>query len=147
MIPEEQNPKVHHMTAKAARHALAHRLISQDSYRSILRGEISLAEAKSLGRDRGPDDTGQASSGHEEGRKTPREGRTARPCLCSCGGMTKGGRFLPGHDARLCSELVAQIKKGDVLLRSERITAEQRRYAVERGLAGPEVLPEEERDG
>ena len=61
--------------------------------------------------------------------------------------MSKGGRFLPGHDARLCSVLVAQFKKGDVLLRSERITPEQRRYAVEGGLAGPEVLPEEERDG
>ena len=21
-------------------------------------------------------------------------------CGCGCGGMTKGGRFLPGHDAR-----------------------------------------------
>lgn len=35
----------------------------------------------------------------------------------------------------------------DPLLRSEKFTDEQRRYAVERGLAGPEVLPEEERDG
>lgn len=23
-----------------------------------------------------------------------------RPCECKCGGQTKGGRFLPGHDAR-----------------------------------------------
>lgn len=23
-----------------------------------------------------------------------------QPCGCGCGGMTKGGRFLPGHDAR-----------------------------------------------
>jgi hypothetical protein len=147
MIPEEKHPKVHHMTAKGARTALAHRLISQDSYRTVLRGELSLAEARELGRDRGPHDTGPASDGHEEGRKTPREGCTPRPCMCSCGGTTKGGRFLPGHDAILRSELVAQIKKGDVLLRSERITPEQRRYAVERSLAGPEVLPEEERDG
>jgi len=147
MIPEEQNPKIHHMTAKAARTALANRLISQDSYRAVLRGEISLAEARELGPDRGPHDTGQASGGHEEDRKTPREGRTPRRCMCSCGGMTKGGRFLPGHDARLRSELVAQINKGDVLLRSERITPEQRRYAVEGGLAGSEVLPEEERNG
>jgi hypothetical protein len=42
---------------------------------------------------------------------------------------------------------MVQIKKGDVLLKSERLTPEQRHYAVERGLAGPEVLPEEERDG
>jgi hypothetical protein len=49
MIPEEQNPKIHHMTVKAARTALAHRLISQDSYRAVLRGELSLVDAKALG--------------------------------------------------------------------------------------------------
>jgi hypothetical protein len=147
MIPEEKNPNVHHMTIKGARNALAHRLISQDSYRAVLRGELSLAEARELGRDWGPHDTGQASGGHEEARKTPREGRTPRRCMCSCGGMTKGGAFLPGHDARLRAELVAQIKKGDVLLRSDRITAEQRAFAVRHDLVSPEVLPEEERDG
>jgi hypothetical protein len=139
--------KVHHQTERGARIALAKGQISRASYEAILAGTLSLAEARELQRDRGPDDTGQPSGGHEEGRKTPREGRTPRRCLCSCGGMTKGGRFLPGHDTILHSELVAQIKKGDVLLRSERITPEQRRYAVERGLTGPEVLPEEERDG
>jgi hypothetical protein len=136
MIPEEQNPKVHHMTARGARNALAHRLISQDSYRAVLRGEISLAQAKEVGREGGPR-TPERRSGHEEGRKAPRESRTPRRCMCSCGDTTRGGRFLPGHDAKLRSELVAQIKKGDVLLRSERITTEQRRYAVERGLVGP----------
>ena len=59
----------------------------------------------------------------------------------------KKAKFRPGHDSRLRSELVAQIKKGDVLLRSDRITAEQRRFAVRHGLAGPEVLPEEEQGG
>ena len=146
MIPGEQNPKVHHMTMKGARNALAHRLISQDSYRAVLQGELSLPDAKSLGRDRGPEIPGP-NSGRDEGRKTPREGLTPRPCMCSCGGMTKGGRFLPGHDAKLRSELMAQIKKGDVLLRSERFTDSQRRYAVERRLVSPEVLPEEEHDG
>ncbi len=140
-------PKVHHQTERGARIALAKKQISRAGYEAILRGELSLAQARELGRDRGPHDTGQASSGHEEGRKTPREGRTPRRCMCSCGGMTKGGAFLPGHDARLRAELVAQIKKGDVLLRSDRITAGQRAFAVRHGLIGPEVLPEEERDG
>jgi len=139
--------KVHHQTERGARIALTKEQISRASYEAILAGTLSLAEGRELGRDRGPHGTGRASSGHEDGRKTPRKVRTARPCLCSCGGTTRGGRFLPGHDAKLRSELVAQIKKGDVLLRSERITPEQRRYAVERGLAGPEVLPEEERNG
>lgn len=26
--------------------------------------------------------------------------KTPQPCGCGCEGMTKGGRFLPGHDAR-----------------------------------------------
>jgi hypothetical protein len=139
--------KVHHQTERGARIAIAKRQISRASYEAVLAGTLTLAEARELGRNRGPDDTGQASGGHEEARKTPREGRTPRRCMCSCGGMTKGGAFLPGHDARLRAELVAQIKKGDVLLRSDRITAEQRAFAVRQGLVGPEVLPEEERDG
>ena len=148
MIPEEKNPKVHHMTMKGARNALAHRLISQDSYRAVLRGELSLPDAKSLGRDRGPEIPGP-NSGQDEGRKTSRKGRAPRACLCGCGRWPRSPRslFVQGHDAILRSELAAQIKKGDVLLRSERITHEQHRYAVERGLAGPEVLPEEGRDG
>lgn len=32
--------------------------------------------------------------------REPREKKEPRQCLCGCGGMTKGGRFLPGHDAR-----------------------------------------------
>lgn len=36
----------------------------------------------------------------------PRLKRTRKPkapkvCACGCGNMTKGGRFVPGHDARL----------------------------------------------
>jgi hypothetical protein len=138
--------KIDGRTKRAANMALAKKQISQVSYEAILAGTLTLAEARKIERE-GPHDTGQASGGHEEGRKTLREGRTPRHCMCSCGGTTKGGRFLPGHDTKLRSELVAQIKKGDVLLRSERITPEQRRYAVERGLVGPEVLPEEERNG
>jgi hypothetical protein len=61
------------------------------------------------------------------------EGREPRECLCSCGGMTKGGRFLPGHDARLHGELKRNLEK-DPLLRNERFTEDQREYAKERGL-------------
>jgi hypothetical protein len=146
MIPEEQNPRVHHMTVKAAGTALAQRQISQENYRAVLRGELSLAEAKSLGRDRGPN-TPEDHSGPGEATEAPRKGRTPRPCGCGCGGTTKGGVYLPGHDAKLRSELMAQIRKGDVLLRSERITPEQRAFAVRHGLISEEALPEEERDG
>ena len=33
-------------------------------------------------------------------------------CLCGCGGHTKGGRFLPGHDAKLKKALVADARAG-----------------------------------
>jgi hypothetical protein len=140
------DPKVHGNTKKAADMALARREISRESHKAVHEGKITLAEARELERDRRPDGTGQASGGHEERRKTPREGRTPWRCLCSCGGMTKGGRFLPGHDHRLYSELKRNVQN-DPLLRNERFNDTQRRYAVERGLAGPEVLPEEERNG
>ena len=139
--------KIDGRTKRALDLAIAKRQISQASYRAAIEGRITLQRAKELGRDRGPDDASEGSDGQEKARTGPRRGRTPRRCMCSCGGTTKGGRFLPGHDARLHSELMAQIKKGDVLLRSERLTPEQRRYAVERGIAGPEVLPEEEQGG
>jgi hypothetical protein len=53
--------------------------------------------------------------------------------MCSCGGTTKGGRFLPGHDHRLFGELKRNLKN-DPLLRNERFTDEQKAYAKERGL-------------
>ena len=36
----------------------------------------------------------------------------APECLCGCGGHTKGGRFLPGHDAKLKKALVADARAG-----------------------------------
>jgi hypothetical protein len=68
--------------------------------------------------------------------------------LCGCREPVRGrkSRFRPGHDARLHSELKRNLQN-DPLLRNERFPNAQRRYAVERGLVGPEVLPEEERDG
>ena len=36
----------------------------------------------------------------------------APDCLCGCGGRTKGGRFLPGHDAKLKKALIADARAG-----------------------------------
>ena len=33
--------------------------------------------------------------------------------MCGCGQMTKGGRFLPGHDSRLKSRLIQDARAGD----------------------------------
>ncbi len=136
---------VHHQTRRAADIAIAKKQISPASHRAVLAGEISLQDARELGRDRGPADTSEGTSGPGQASSGPRKGRRPRPCI-ACGGMTKGGRFHPGCDQKLFGELKRNLEK-DPLLRNERFDDEQRRYAVERGLAGPEVLPEEERDG
>jgi hypothetical protein len=122
--------KIDGRTKRAADMALAKKQISRGSYEAILRGELSLAQAREMGRDRGPHDTGQASNGPGTATETPRKGRE---CLCSCGGETRGGRFLPGHDQRLFGELKRKLEK-DPLLRNERFNEEQRQYAKERGL-------------
>ena len=36
-----------------------------------------------------------------------------RPCACGCEEMTKGGKFIPGHDSRLYSAILQHID-GDV---------------------------------
>jgi len=36
----------------------------------------------------------------------------APQCLCGCDGYTKGGRFLPGHDAKLKKALVSDALSG-----------------------------------
>ena len=29
-----------------------------------------------------------------------------KPCACGCGAMTRGGAFLPGHDAKTLSAII-----------------------------------------
>jgi hypothetical protein len=130
----EHNPKIDGRTKRALDMAIAKRQVSQESYRAVLAGEITLQHAKAIGRDGAPAaDTDRASDGREEATKTPVKGRTPRPCLCGCGQTTRGGRFKPGHDARLHSELKRNLER-DPLLRNERFTEEQKAYAKERGL-------------
>ena len=45
--------------------------------------------------------------------KEPKKGKrsTPKPCLCECGGMTKGGNYLPGHDAKVLSREVERLRK------------------------------------
>lgn len=42
--------------------------------------------------------------------KAPRTRKVAEPkeCTCGCGGFTKGGRFLPGHDAKYHARLARE---------------------------------------
>ena len=128
----EQNPRIDGRTKRALDMAIARKQVSQESYRAVLAGEITLQRAKELGRDRGPADTPQASDGPRRASEGPRKGRRPRPCI-ACAGMTKGGRFHPGCDQKLFGELKRNLEK-DPLLRNERFTEEQRAYARERGL-------------
>jgi hypothetical protein len=119
---------VHHQTERGARIALAKKQINRASYEAVLRGEISLAQAKELGCEGPHAPTSRGGAGAvTEG---PRKGRE---CLCSCGGETRGGRFLPGHDMRLYGELKRNLER-DPLLRNERFNEEQTAYARQRGL-------------
>jgi hypothetical protein len=128
--------KIDGRTKRAADMALGKKQISRASYEAILRGELFLAQARALERDRGPHDTGQASSGHEEGRMGPGSVGAARPpqpvsrtskedrsrlCMCACGTRTKGGRFAPGHDVRMVS-YAKEYLRGERELTDEQMT-------------------------
>ncbi len=146
-----EEARVHHATKKAADISLAKKQISPDSHKAIYEGRLSLGAARELGRDRGPDDVSGGTSGPGSGQETsgtPKDTPPGRHCLCGCGRVPRGkkSRFVQGHDSILHGELKRNLEK-DPLLRNERFDDEQRRYAVERGLAGPEALPKEERDG
>jgi hypothetical protein len=43
----------------------------------------------------------------------------SQDCRCGCGGQTRGGRFLPGHDGRLKGVLMGRAKAGDVAAAEE----------------------------
>ena len=144
--------KVHGNTKKAADMALAKRLISRASHRAVHEGHITLVKAKELGRDRGPDDTGRASSGREgaterppEGRERPQDRRNAPPqpnsriskddttqeCWCGCSQRTSPGRrFRPGHDKRAEGIIKRAVTAGKVDELPDRL----RDYGQERGL-------------
>ena len=32
-----------------------------------------------------------------------------KPCACGCGGITKGGDFIPGHDSKLQSAILDKV--------------------------------------
>ena len=50
--------------------------------------------------------------------------RSSKPktgtCVCGCAGETKGGKFLPGHDARFVSTLVGQVVDAKFTAKAEK---------------------------
>jgi hypothetical protein len=65
-----------------------------------------------------------------KGRNTKKDG--GQPCQCGCGNLTRGGRFLPGHDARHKGRLLEQYDQGDKAASAEII---ERGWATEESLA------------
>ena len=123
---------VHPQTRRGARLSLARNLISQESYAAVLAGEITLQRAKHLGPNRTPD-------GLQKALKVTRRSSKPRPCLCGCGGLSRGGRFLPGHQTKLVALIRRQLRVDPVLAS---LTQEQRAYARERNLIGWRGVPE-----
>ncbi|HEU5046094.1 MAG TPA: hypothetical protein VFT75_18385 [Nocardioidaceae bacterium] len=56
-----------------------------------------------------------------EAARAQRQARKVRDCECSCGGQTKGGAFLPGHDARLLAQLAEQVKQTPITRADEAV--------------------------
>jgi hypothetical protein len=88
------------------------------------------------------DDTGTATK--QKATATP---KAPTICVCGCEGRTKGGKFLPGHDARFVKNLVAEALEGkrtdDAIVRdmADRGTTEalQAKFTKSVGLARQEV--------
>ena len=94
-----EQKKIDGRTKRALDMAIARKQVSQESYRAVLDGELTLQAARDLGRDRGPNDTRRASSGpgtateisrSASGRTMPTRPRS--PCRTSL-------RMIPGSFA------------------------------------------------
>jgi hypothetical protein len=143
--------KVHHQTERGARIALAKKQISQASYEAVLAGTLSLAQAKELGCEGGPEaatsrgGSGAGTEQHPQDRERPLEGVGIPPqptsriskddatqeCWCGCGEQTKPHRrWKPGHDQRAKGSIKRAVAAGKVDELSDRL----RDYGRERGL-------------
>lgn len=65
---------------------------------------------------RSRDDTPAVRMAREASRAGRRPGRD---CECGCGGQTRGGRFQPGHDAKLKGSLLRRAAGGDTAATEE----------------------------
>jgi hypothetical protein len=148
----EQNPNIDERTKRAADLALMRRQISRASYAAILAGTLTLAEAKALGRDQGPDTTwdhsgpGRPSEGPERASAEDHRGGADKPpqpvsriskndtqqfCWCGCEQLTSPGkRWLPGHDQR-GKGIIKRAAKEDKV---DELDVRLREYGEERGL-------------
>lgn len=62
-------------------------------------------------------DLGYVCEESRPSRRSTKKSVMPRFCECGCGGQPKGGRFLPGHDAKLMSRLRRESKSEDTNVR------------------------------
>jgi hypothetical protein len=148
----EQDTKIDGWTKRALDLAIARKQVNQASYRAVIRGEISLAEAKAIGRDGAPaaditkgrsgpgESTEAPRASTKDGADTPRQDAPAgprlrsriskndrlSPCVCGCGKLVEN-RFATGHDMRMFRVAREHLTEG------RELTDEQREYLVESG--------------
>lgn len=97
----QENKTIDGRTKRAADIGLAKRLISRSSYDAVLAGKLSLAAAKDLGRDGGPDTpAGAAAVQDDPAMAVPETGVGQASCLCGCG-QPVSRRFKSGHDVKM----------------------------------------------
>lgn len=69
--------------------------------------------------------------------KAPKAEKVGQACLCGCGGMTKGGRFLPGHDARWHGRVKQAMAAGKTQAEAEALAS---KGPLPASLAKPEPI-------
>jgi len=145
----EQNAKIDGRTRRALDMAIAKRQVSQDSYRAVLAGDITLQQAKAIGRQGAPaTDTSKDHKDQGEGQRTSRSASaedrtdgppqpvsriskddrtpTRTPCLCGCDELV-ARTFSVGHDARMFRVAREHLTEG------RELSDEQREYLERSG--------------
>lgn len=106
--------------------------VSQESYLMALNELITVDEAYAIGYEDRPSILGQDAIIQKKANKVKTQNRPSRPCLCDCNGWTRGGKFLPGHDAKLKSQ--ALILLDDDVLDADLWTQEQIDWLASHGI-------------
>lgn len=117
-------------TKRALDTAIAKRQVSQESYRAVEEGRLSLAEARDLGRNAGPD--GPAVRADKDDR--------SRPCLACGETVPTGNRFHQGCDMKM-HRLATEYVRGERELEPEQLEYVQESGKLEK--ARERVLAED----
>jgi hypothetical protein len=94
--------------------------------RRVMAADPAGAQMRSFQVDRIVDVQTRTSSRTESGLISKGEKKVATPqkCLCKCGGETKGGKFIPGHDARLKGQFITAFREAKTADAKAKVTAQ-----------------------